>query len=183
MILDSEILGINGVKKYTIKSYSDSRGEFSEVYVRKSEHKELKIKYIQENESISKIGVFRGMHFQKGKYAQSKLVRVVKGRVLDFVCDLRKSSNTFKKLLSIELNTNNLLFVPKGLAHGFLSLENETILNYKCDNYYYPTFDSGFNPFKTDLLSNINFKNDEIILSDKDKNLPSINNTYIFNNL
>tara|TARA_Y100000588_G_scaffold362818_1_gene424880 strand:+ start:101 stop:652 length:552 start_codon:yes stop_codon:yes gene_type:complete len=183
MIQESKILGINGLKLFTIKSYSDKRGRFSEVYMNNSKYKELNIKYLQENESVSKYGVFRGMHFQKGKYAQSKLVRVVKGRVLDFVYDLRKSSITFKKLISVELNAGNLLFVPKGLAHGFLSLDDETILNYKCDNYYYPSFDSGFNPFKSNLISNINFEKENIILSDKDKNLPSVDNTYIYKHI
>ena len=85
------------------------------------------------------------MHLQKGNYSQSKLIRVVKGKVIDVICDLRKSSPSFKKNIFIELNPNQLLFLPKGLAHGFLSLDECTILNYKCDNYYNQSSESGFN--------------------------------------
>ena len=119
------------------------------------------------------------MHFQKDDYSQSKLLRVVKGKVIDFICDLRKSSSSFKKIIFIELNQNQILYIPKGLAHGFLSLE-ETIISYKCDNYYNKDFESGFNLFNSDISFDLPIDLDDIILSKKDKELPSLKNSYIF---
>lgn len=183
MILDVQTFDIMGVKLFKFQSYEDSRGAFSEVFLSNLEHSEFLMNYIQENESISKYGVFRGMHFQKGEYSQSKLLRVVKGKVLDVFCDLRKSSLTFKKITTINLIPGNILYLPKGVAHGFLSLENDTILNYKCDNYYKHTEESGFNLFR----SSINFDDiipaEDIIISEKDRDLPSLENSYIFEHL
>ena len=98
MILDTKNFEISGVKLFSIKSYEDNRGLFSEVFLSKLDYPEFKIEYIQENESISNFGVFRGMHFQKDEFSQSKLIRVIKGKALDVICDLRKSSPTFKKI-------------------------------------------------------------------------------------
>ena len=134
--------------------------------------------YIQENESVSDYGVFRGMHFQKGEYSQSKLIRVINGEVLDIIYDLRKSSSSFGKYLSINLLPGNILFVPKGVAHGFLSLKSNTILNYKCDNFYNPESESGFNIFKSNL--NLGLQDYQVIISDKDKSLPSLKDCYTF---
>lgn len=183
MILNVKTFSIEGLKLFSIKNNKDNRGNFSEVFLTNSGHSEFKINYIQENESISKYGIFRGMHFQKGKYSQNKLIRVIKGKVIDVICDLRKNSPTFKKTLYIDLVPYKILFVPIGIAHGFLSLDNETILNYKCDNYYNPAKEGGFNIFKSNLKEKIPFNFDDIIISEKDKNLPSINQTYIFNKL
>ena len=183
MILDTKNFEISGVKLFSIKSYKDNRGVFSEVYLTKLNHPEFKIKYVQENESISNFGVFRGMHLQKGNHSQSKLVRVVKGKVIDVVCDLRKSSSTFKKNIFIELNTNQLLFVPKGLAHGFLSLEEGTILNYKCDNFYNYNSETGFNLFDSKIEIDFPLESDHIIMSTKDKSLPELDNSYIYEDL
>ena len=119
------------------------------------------------------------MHFQKGKFNQSKLIRVVKGNVIDVICDLRKSSKTFKKLLFIELKPQKILFLPKGIAHGFLSTE-ETILNYKCDNFYNPEYDSGFNLFNSNLKLKFNLDINKIITSEKDKLLPKLKESYFF---
>ena len=183
MILDTKNFEISGVKLFSIKSYADNRGVFSEVYQAKLDHPEFKIEYVQENESISNYGIFRGMHLQKDSHSQSKLIRVVKGKVIDVVCDLRKSSPSFKKNIFIELNPNQVLFLPKGLAHGFLSLEEGTILNYKCDNYYNQSFESGFNLFKSKIEIEFPIETDDIIMSYKDKLLPGLDNSYIYENL
>tara|TARA_Y100000768_G_scaffold51244_1_gene33532 strand:+ start:150 stop:701 length:552 start_codon:yes stop_codon:yes gene_type:complete len=183
MILDSKDFEISGVKLFSIKSHVDNRGMFSEVFLSNIDCPEFKIDYVQENESISSFGVFRGMHLQKGNDSQSKLIRVIKGKVIDVVCDLRKSSSTFKKNIFIELNTNQLLFVPKGMAHGFLSLEEGTILNYKCDNYYNYNSETGFNLFESKLEIDLPLESDDIILSNKDKSLPDLDNSYIYEDL
>ena len=183
MILDTKNFEILGVKLFSIKSYEDNRGLFSEVFLSKLDYPEFKIEYIQENESISNFGVFRGMHLQKGNHSQSKLIRVVKGKVIDVICDLRKSSPSFKKNIFIELNTNHLLFLPKGLAHGFLSLEEGTILNYKCDNYYNQSSESGFNLFNSKIETDFPLKSDDISMSIKDKSLPDLDNSYIYEEL
>ena len=183
MILDYKNFEISGVKLFSIKSYSDNRGLFSEVFLSNLNYPEFKMEYVQENESISNFGVFRGMHLQKGKNSQSKLIRVVKGKVIDVVCDLRKSSPTFKKNIFIELNPNQLLFLPKGLAHGFLSLEDGTILNYKCDNYYNYNSESGFNLFKSNVEINFPTSLDDVFISSKDRSLPDLDNSYIYEEL
>ena len=180
MITKSKSFEIKNVKLFDIKSYKDFRGMFSEIYLSKLNYPEFQIKYVQENESISKFGVFRGMHFQKDEFSQSKLIRVVKGKILDVICDLRKSSPSFKKIIFVKLSINQILFLPKGVAHGFLSLENDTILNYKCDTYYNPKFELGFNLFKSNLRLNFPIPYDQIIMSEKDILLPTLDNSYIF---
>ena len=183
MILETKNFEILGVKLFFIKSYDDNRGAFSEVYLSKLDDPEFKIKYVQENESISNYGIFRGMHLQKDSHSQSKLIRVVKGKVIDVVCDLRKSSTSFKKNIFIELNPNQLLFLPKGLAHGFLSIEEGTILNYKCDNFYNQSSESGFNLFKSKVEIDLPLLIDDIFISIKDKSLPDLDNSYIYEEL
>tara|TARA_B100001564_G_C20491467_1_gene601861 strand:- start:46 stop:597 length:552 start_codon:yes stop_codon:yes gene_type:complete len=183
MILDIKNFEILGVKLFSIKSYEDNRGVFSEVYLSKLDYPEFKIEYVQENESISNFGVFRGMHFQKEDYSQSKLIRVVKGKIIDVICDLRKSSPSFKKIIFIELNPNQLLFLPRGLAHGFLSLEEGTILNYKCDKYYNQSSESGFNLFNSTVVRDFPLLSNDIYMSIKDKSLPDLDNSYIYQKL
>lgn len=180
MILSSKSFDIKGVKLFKINDHFDIRGGFKEIFLSNLDYPEFNLNYVQENESISKYGVFRGMHFQKGEYSQSKLIRVVKGKVEDVICDLRNSSKSFRKIISLELKPNNILFLPKGIAHGFLSLEDETILNYKCDNYYNPKYESGFNIFKSNLNFEFKIKLEKIIISNKDKNLPHLDKTYIY---
>jgi len=180
MILNVKDLDINDVKLFTIRLHKDNRGSLSEVFLSNLEHHEFKLNYVQENESISEFGVFRGMHFQKGEFSQSKLIRVIRGKVLDVICDLRKKSSSFKKVISLELMPQNLLFIPKGVAHGFLSLDEGTIINYKCDNFYHPDSESGFNIFKSDLNIDFILKKEKIILSNKDNNLPPLDNSYIY---
>ena len=121
--------------------FGDSRGYFFESYSQKKFDEQVReVRFVQDNESKSKYGVLRGLHFQKGKDAQSKLVRVVKGRVLDVAVDIRKGSPTFGKYVAVELTEDNhrQLFVPRGFAHGFSVLSEEVIFQYKCDNLYAP---------------------------------------------
>ncbi|MBO5465785.1 MAG: dTDP-4-dehydrorhamnose 3,5-epimerase [Alistipes sp.] len=121
--------------------FGDSRGYFFESYSQKKFDELVRpVRFVQDNESKSKYGVLRGLHFQKGKDAQSKLVRVVKGRVLDVAVDIRKGSPTFGKYVAVELTEDNhrQLFVPRGFAHGFSVLSDEAIFQYKCDNLYAP---------------------------------------------
>ena len=183
MILNSKELDISGVKLFDLKLYLDKRGSFSEIFLNKSIYKEFNINYVQENESISNKNVFRGMHFQKGKYSQSKMIRVIKGKIIDVICDLRKSSKTFKKIIQLELDPHKLLFIPKGLAHGFFSLEEGTILNYKCDEFYNSKYESGFNLLNSDLNLDFKIKKEDIIISKKDKDLPFFEKSYIYEDL
>jgi dTDP-4-dehydrorhamnose 3,5-epimerase len=127
--------------------------------------------FVQDNESKSTYGVLRGLHFQKMPYAQSKLVRVVKGKVLDVAVDIRKGSPTFGKHVAVELSEENKLqfFVPRGFAHGFVVLSEEAIFQYKCDNYYVPQSEGGI--MWNDPTLNIDWQIpiEDVILSDKDK--------------
>lgn len=121
--------------------FKDERGYFFESFSqREFEEKIRKISFVQDNESKSSYGVLRGLHFQKPPYAQSKLVRVIKGAVLDVAVDIRKGSPTFGKHVAIELTEENhlQLFIPRGFAHGFSVLSQEVIFQYKCDNFYAP---------------------------------------------
>ncbi len=183
MILSTKVLDIKDVKLFNLNSYCDKRGSFLEVFKSNLDFKEFKLNYVQENESKSKYGVFRGMHFQKGIYSQAKLLRVVNGKILDFICDLREGSPTFKKIISIELTNENILFLPKGMAHGFLALEDDSIINYKCDNYYNPKYECGFNLFSSKLDLDLNFNKKDLIISKKDKKLKDLNQTYFFRNI
>lgn len=129
------------------KVFGDERGYFFESFNDKvfKEKSGLEVNFVQDNQSFSTYGVLRGLHFQTGEHAQAKLVRVVKGRVLDVVVDLRKEEPTFGKHFSIELSAENnrQLFVPRGFAHGFVVLSEEAEFLYKCDNYYEPSSESG----------------------------------------
>ncbi|QTE21489.1 dTDP-4-dehydrorhamnose 3,5-epimerase [Polaribacter cellanae] len=159
------------------KVFGDKRGNFFEVFNQKifTEKTGLKVKFVQDNQSISQRGVLRGLHLQKGEFAQAKLVRVIKGKVLDIVVDVRKNSPTFGKHFSIELSEDNnkQIFVPKGFLHGFSTLEDNTIFSYKCDNYYHKEAEDGV--IYNDKVLNIDWKlkKNEILLSEKDENLPS----------
>lgn len=132
---------IDGVWIIEPKVFNDARGYFFEAW-KKDEFEEHvgKITFVQDNESKSSYGVLRGLHYQKGEFSQAKLVRVIKGRVVDVAVDIRKSSSTFGKYVMIELSEDNKrqLFIPRGFAHGFLVLSNEAIFTYKVDNVYAP---------------------------------------------
>ena len=130
---------IEGVVIIEPKVIGDERGYFFESWSQKDFDEQVRpIKFVQDNESKSCYGVLRGLHFQKEKYSQSKLVRVVKGRVLDVAVDIRKGSPTFGKHVAVELTAENhrQFFIPRGFAHGFIVLEDDTLFSYKCDNVY-----------------------------------------------
>ena len=158
--------------------FKDNRGYFMESYNQKNINKLLgNVNFVQDNESESTRGVLRGLHFQKPPYTQAKLVRCLKGSVLDIVLDLRKDSKTYGIFENISLTEENKkqLFIPKGFAHGFIVLSKSAIFSYKVDNYYNPDSESGV--LWSDLDLNIDWKinKNEIIVSEKDKNLPTFN--------
>lgn len=158
--------------------FKDNRGYFMESYNQKNINKLLgNVNFIQDNESESSRGVLRGLHFQKPPYTQAKLVRCLKGSVLDVALDLRKDSKTYGIFETISLTEENKkqLFIPKGFAHGFIVLSKSAILSYKVDNYYNPKSESGI--IWNDPHLNIDWKinKNEIIVSEKDKNLPTFN--------
>ena len=155
--------------------YEDKRGHFFESYnYNKYETYLNDICFVQDNESISKKGVLRGLHYQKNPKSQAKLIRVIKGRIQDIAVDIRIDSPTFKKYVSIELNESNLhqLFIPSGFAHGFLVLSDEAVVQYKVNNYYDSNLERGYG--YDDPAFNIKWMLDEkhIILSEKDRVLP-----------
>ena len=178
-IIKTKIDGLVKLKPLIIK---DKRGSFTESYNRSVINKLLgKKNFVQDNESESKRGVLRGLHFQKPPYAQSKLVRCLKGSVLDLALDLRKDSKTygcFKTTLLSEENKKQL-FIPKGFAHGFVVLSETAIFSYKVDNYYNPDSESGILWNDPDLKIDWKINKKEIIVSEKDNNLSTFNN---FNN-
>ncbi|MGY0425586.1 MAG: dTDP-4-dehydrorhamnose 3,5-epimerase [Polaribacter sp.] len=157
--------------------FKDARGSFFESFHQKEFEEKIgaKISFVQENQSISRRGVIRGLHMQKGTFAQAKLVRVIQGKVLDVAVDVRKNSDTFGQHFSCILSSENnkQLFVPRGFLHGFATLEDQTIFAYKCDNYYHKPSEVGV--FYTDADLNIDWilnKND-VYISEKDKILTS----------
>lgn len=162
--------------------FNDDRGSFFESFNLKTFKKVtgLEINFVQDNQSISSKGVLRGLHFQTGKYAQAKLVRVAKGKVLDVVVDLRKDSPSFGNYFSIELDDQNnyQLFVPRGFAHGFVVLSEEAIFNYKCDNYYNKESESGIRFNDPNLNINWQLDIEEVLLSEKDIILPFFNEVF-----
>ena len=129
-----------------LQVFSDQRGDFMESFSEKKLAEFIpNLNFVQDNHSVSKKNVIRGLHFQKPPFAQAKLVRVAKGSVIDFVLDIRANSPTYGELFSIELSAvnNKMLYVPEGFAHGFLSLEDDTHFLYKCSQYYNPESESG----------------------------------------
>ena len=188
LTLEDDFLSKIGLNIIKPNVYTDDRGYFFESFNKARYDERIgNIDFIQDNESMSSKGVLRGLHYQYGEFAQSKLVRVIKGSVIDFALDIRKSSEFFGKLFYIELSEDNKyqFFIPKGFAHGFLCLENNTIFSYKCDNYWNKQSERGI-----DIISyinsflinkNINITFDQYILSNKDKDYPSlINAKYLF---
>ena len=160
------------------KVIQDKRGYFLESFNQAvfKEGLNRDINFVQDNESYSSKGVLRGLHYQKGDYAQAKLVRVIKGKILDVVVDLRTDSPTFSKHISIELSEDNKtqLFIPRGFAHGFVVLSDTAIFSYKCDNFYNKASEGGVIYNDKDL--NIDWKLDEkeFIVSEKDLELPTL---------
>ena len=165
------------------KVFGDERGYFMESYRKDFFDKNVgEIEFIQDNESKSKKGVLRGLHYQLPPFAQSKLVRVIKGSVVDVAVDIRKTSPTFGKYVSVELSDENKrqLFIPRGFAHGFLVLSDEAIFTYKVDNYYAREYDRGIKFDDPDIGIDWNFPKEEILVSDKDKNAPFLKEAEVF---
>jgi len=158
------------------KIFKDARGVFFESFNQKEFEKFTGIKtgFVQDNQSISSKGVLRGLHFQRGEFSQAKLVRVIKGRVQDVIIDLRPNSKTFGEYISIIISEENnaQVFIPRGMAHGFLVLEDNTIFSYKCDNYYNKLSELGI--VYNDIDLNIKWENieEKFIVSEKDLSLP-----------
>ena len=169
---------IDGVMIIEPKVFADSRGYFFESYNKQrfNEATELDIDFVQDNQSKSCYGVLRGLHFQKPPYAQSKLVRCVRGRVLDVAVDIRKSSPTFGKYVAVELTEDNhrQLFIPHGFAHGFVVLSEEAIFQYKCDNFYHKESEGAIAWNDPEINIDWSIPFDDVILSDKDKVNPSL---------
>jgi len=164
------------------KIHQDNRGVFFESFNQREFEKAIgdKVNFVQDNHSVSKKGVLRGLHFQSGLYAQAKLVRVVRGSVLDVCLDIRPNSETFGKHFSIILDNkqHQQLFIPRGFAHGFLVLEDDTIFSYKCDSFYSFEHEGGIQYNDPELKINWNFPIDKIIQSDKDKLLPTFKSLF-----
>ena len=166
---------IEGVVIVEPRVFTDSRGYFFESFSYKDfSQKVVDTIFVQDNESRSTYGVLRGLHFQRPPYAQAKLVRVVKGLILDIAVDIRKESSTFGNYIAIELSDENKrqLFIPHGFAHGFVVLSDDAIVNYKSDNYYAPESEGSI--LWNDSQLNIDWRLpiDEIVLSNKDMNSP-----------
>lgn len=163
---------IEGVLIIEPQVFGDSRGYFFESFNAKefAEKTGLNIMFVQDNESMSSYGVMRGLHFQRPPYTQSKLVRCVKGSVLDVAVDIRKGSPTYGKHVAVELTEENhrQFFVPKGMAHGFAVLSDVAVFQYKCDNFYAPQADGGINILDDSLGIDWRIPTDHAILSDKD---------------
>lgn len=166
-IINTEINGLLIIKP---KVFEDDRGYFFESYNKNVfSNLGINVNFVQDNQSLSGKNVLRGLHFQNTPFAQAKLVRVIKGSVLDVAVDIRKNSPTYGKHLSIELTEKNktMFYIPEGFAHGFLTLEDETIFSYKCTNFY--NKDSEGCILWNDPILNINWNVHHPIISDKDK--------------
>lgn len=166
---------IEGVVIIEPRIFEDARGYFFESFSqREFEEKVGKIVFVQDNESKSSYGVMRGLHFQRPPFTQSKLVRCVKGAVLDVAVDLRKGSPTYGKHVAVELTEDNhrQFFIPQGFAHGFAVLSEEAVFQYKCDNFYAPQADGGISILDESLGIDWRIPTDKAILSEKDTKHP-----------
>lgn len=162
---------IEGVVIIEPKVFGDDRGYFFESFSQPRFDELVRpVKFVQDNESKSKYGVLRGLHFQRGQHAQSKLVRVVKGRVLDVAVDIRKGSPTFGKYVAVELSEDNhrQFFVPRGFAHGFAVLSEEAIFQYKCDNLYAPESEGAIIWNDPEIGIDWGLAAEDVVLSPKD---------------
>lgn len=159
------------------KIFGDARGYFFESFSQREFDEKVAIPqyghpivFVQDNESMSSYGVMRGLHFQRPPFTQSKIVRCVKGKVLDVAVDIRKGSPTYGQHVAVELTEDNhrQFFVPKGFAHGFVVLSETAIFQYKCDEFYHPEVDGGINIQDESLNINWRIKVEDALLSDKD---------------
>lgn len=157
--------------------HGDERGYFFESFSEREFQEAVgPVHFVQDNESRSCYGVVRGLHFQKGEFAQAKLVRCVRGTVLDVGVDIRPGSPTFGKQVSVELSEYNhrMLFLPRGIAHGFSVLSEDAVFQYKCDNYYAPQSEGGISWNDPDLAIDWKVPLGDVILSDKDRSRPRL---------
>lgn len=174
---------IEGVYIIEPKVFNDARGYFFEAWKKEDFEQHIgKVEFVQDNESKSSYGVLRGLHYQKGDCSQAKLVRVIKGKVLDVAVDIRKSSPTFGKYVMVELSDENKrqFFIPRGFAHGFLVLSDEAIFTYKVDNAYAPQADAGIRWNDPDI--NIQWPIDpaQVQTSEKDLKQPFLKDAELF---
>lgn len=166
---------IKGVVIIEPRLFKDDRGYFFESYSERDFNKQVgEIHFVQDNESKSSYGVMRGLHFQRSPFTQSKLVRCVKGAVLDVAVDIRKGSPTYGQHVAVELTEDNhrQFFIPRGFAHGFAVLSPEAIFQYKCDNFYHPEADGGISILDTSLGIDWRIPTEHAILSEKDTKHP-----------
>ena len=174
---------IDGVLIIEPKVFGDNRGYFFESFSQREFDEKVapilghKINFVQDNESMSSYGVMRGLHFQRPPFTQSKLVRCVKGAVLDVAVDIRKGSPTYGQHVAVELTEDNhrQLFIPKGFAHGFAVLSETAVFQYKCDEFYHPEADGGINILDDSLGIDWLIPMDKAILSEKDTKQPLVN--------
>lgn len=168
---------IEGVVVIEPRVFDDARGYFFESYSKRRFDEAVRpVEFVQDNESMSTRGVIRGLHFQRPPFSQSKLVRCVRGAVLDVVVDIRRGSPTYGSHVAVELTGENRrqLFVPRGFAHGFAVLSDEAVFQYKCDNYYHPESEGGISIADRSLGIDWRINPAEAILSDKDLRNPML---------
>ena len=178
--IKTEIAGVFILEPHV---FSDARGYFMEAWKEEEFNAHIgPVKFIQDNESKSSYGVLRGLHYQKGTLSQAKLVRVIKGRVLDVAVDIRKSSSTFGKHVMVELSEDNKrqFFIPRGFAHGFLVLSDEAIFTYKVDNPYAPSQEAGIRWNDPDLAIEWPIDPAVVQTSEKDLKQPLFKNAELF---
>lgn len=174
---------IKGVYVIEPKVFNDSRGYFFETWKKEEFEDHVgKIEFVQENESKSSFGVLRGLHYQKGEFSQAKLVRVIKGKVLDVAVDIRRSSPTFGQYVMTELSEENKFqfFIPRGFAHGFLVLSQEAIFTYKVDNVYAPHAEAGICWDDPQLGIEWPLSREEVLTSEKDEKAPLFKDAEVF---
>ena len=167
-VIKTEIEGLVIIEP---KIFKDTRGYFFESFSQKEfDEKVMPVRFVQDNESMSSYGVMRGLHFQRPPFTQSKLVRCVKGKVLDVAVDIRKGSPTYGQHVAVELNEDNhrQVFIPRGFAHGFAVLSETAIFQYKCDNVYAPEAEGGISIMDESLDINWQIPTEKAILSEKD---------------
>lgn len=175
IVMEVKKTSIDGVFIIEPRIFEDSRGYFFESFSqREFEEKVGPINFVQDNESKSSYGVMRGLHFQRPPFTQSKLVRCVKGAVLDVAVDIRKGSPTYGQHVAVELTEDNhrQFFIPKGFAHGFAVLSDTAVFQYKCDEFYHPEADGGISILDESLNIDWRIPTDKAILSDKDTKHP-----------
>lgn len=168
---------IEGVVVIEPAVHTDGRGYFYESYNKAEfDEKVCPVDFVQDNQSKSSYGVLRGLHYQKGRHAQAKLVRAVSGRVLDVAVDIREGSPTYGRYAAVELSGENMrqFFIPRGFAHGFAVLSREAVFQYKCDNYYAPQAEAGIAYDDPDIGIDWKIPLQDIILSEKDSRHPRL---------